>query len=919
MHQPPFPTPLPSPTATRVVFLAALVVALAWPARAAAPAVDSDEVLAFTDRHCSACHNDVDREGGLDLTTLPYDPARPENSEIWVKVHDKLAAGEMPPAGERQPSAAEMGRFVAGLESSLVAGERERLVASGRAVQRRLNRSEYENALRDLLQLPWIQVRDQLPEDGEAFRFNKAGGALDVSFVHLARYMGAAGQALRESIAGQLVRPPTTVTRYYARQDTSMTHRFFPAVFNGVPDRLKFPVLGLTPQPLIRQKRAPFTVGDSDPQTRELEAVGWTHSNYVTGFASNWNSFAAPVSGRYRVRFSGYTLWVGGGGHHQIFANGRDEVGRPGPRFWFKPDYDTVFPGRRNEPITVYAEGGTMNRRIGEFDLTPEPSVQEAGDVWLITNENLVTDSARFYRSRPTGYQGGFTNPLAQRDGIPGVAFRWMEVEGPLYDESSGAGYRLLFGNLPLRRAATGEPGVLVEVAAEREAPDRNGRQRARTKEIKVAVIPDDAPRDADRLLRNFMAKAYRRRVEETEVERFLTLYRQLFDGGRGFADAMLATYTAVLASPEFVFVREEPGRLDDQALASRLALFLWNSVPDAALRARADRGELQRSDVLAAEAARLLADPRSERFVAAFLDYWLDLRKMEDTTPSHTLYNDYYLDESLAEAAVAESRLTFAELLQRNLPSRHVVDSDFTFLNARLAAHYGIPGVEGVAMRKVALPKDSVRGGFLTQASVLKVTANGTTSSPVVRGRWMTERIMGQDLPPPPASVPAVEPDIRGTITIRQQLDKHRADESCAVCHRQIDPPGFALESFDVMGGWRERYRANAVNGVAETGFGRNGWPYSFSLALPVDSSGQLPDGRRFRDVRDFKRLLLTDERQLARNLARQLSIFATGARVHFSDRAAIEQILNAAQPSDYGVRSIIDALIQSDLFRHK
>ena len=177
----------------------------------------------------------------------------------------------------------------------------------------------------------------------------------------------------------------------------------------------------------------------------------------------------------------------------------------------------------------------------------------------------------------------------------------------------------------------------------------------------------------------------------------------------------------------------------------------------------------------------------------------------------------------------------------------------------------------------------------------------------------------MGYELPPPPASVPAVEPDIRGAVTIRQQLDKHRADESCAVCHRKIDPAGFALESFDVLGGWRERYRANVVDGTAEIGFGRNGWPYAFSLALPVDSSGQLPDGRRFRDVRDFKRLLLEDERQIARNLARQLSIFATGARVHFSDRDAIEQILTAAQPGGYGVRSIIDALIQSDLFRHK
>jgi hypothetical protein len=914
------PIPHQAPAAIESLLLVvALGIGAALPGRAAAPSLAGDEVSAFTDRHCSACHNDVDREGGLDLTTLAYDPAGPENFETWVKVHDKLQAGEMPPRGERRPSPADLRRFLSRLESGLVTHERERIAGQGRALQRRLNRSEYENALRDLLHLPWIQVRDQLPEDGEAFRFNKLGGALDVSFVHMARYMGAAGQAMREAIAVQLVRPPTTLTRYPAREDTAMTRRFFPAVFNGVPDRLKFPVLGLTPQPLIRQKRAPFTVGESDPQTREIEAVGWTHSNYVTGFASNWNSFAAPISGRYRVRFSGYTLWVGGGGHHQIFAHGRDEVGRPGPRYWFKPDFDALFPGRRNEGIVVYAEGGIMNRRIGEFDITPEPSVREVGEVWLVTNENLVTDASRFYRSRPTGFRGGFTNPLAQRDGMPGVAFRWMEVEGPLYDESSDAGYRLLFGHLPLRRVGAGEPGVLVEIAAERGPPDRNGRQPTHFKEVRVDVAPENARQDAERLLRNFMAKVYRRPVQEGEVQRFLGLFRQRFDAGLGFADSMLAGYTAVLASPEFVYIREEPGRLDDHALATRLSLFLWNSLPDAALRQRAERGELRRPGVLKAEAARLLADPRSDRFVDAFLDYWLDLRKMEETTPSHLLYNDYYLDESLTEAAVAETRLTFGELLERNLPARHIVDSDFAFLNERLAAHYAIPGVEGVAMRKVALPAGSVRGGLLTQASILKVTANGTTTSPVLRGRWITERIMGIDLPPPPASVPAVEPDIRGAVTIRQQLDRHRADESCARCHRKIDPAGFALESFDVMGGWRERYRASATAGIAEPGFGRNGWPYVFHLALPVDSSGQLPDGRRFGDVRDFKRLLLEDERQIARNLARQLSIFATGAPVHFSDRESIEQILTAARPDDYGVRSMVEALIQSDLFRNK
>jgi hypothetical protein len=291
----------------------------------------------------------------------------------------------------------------------------------------------------------------------------------------------------------------------------------------------------------------------------------------------------------------------------------------------------------------------------------------------------------------------------------------------------------------------------------------------------------------------------------------------------------------------------------------------------------------------------------------------------MEDTTPSTTLYNDYYLDDALTEAAVLETRLFFTELLQRNLPSRNLVDSDFTYLNGRLAVHYGLEGVDGAAMRRVALPQGSLRGGFITQASVLKVTANGTTTSPVLRGKWITERIMGHDIPQPPAAVPAVEPDIRGAVTIRQQLDKHRADESCAVCHRKIDAPGFALESFDVMGGWRDRYRATAIHVAPVPGFGKNGWPYAYYLALPAESYGEMPDGRPFKDVRDFKRLLLQDETQIARNLARQLSVFATGAPVRFSDRPTIEAMLQRTKPGGYGVRSLVHEIVQSALFRNK
>jgi hypothetical protein len=313
-----------------------------------------------------------------------------------------------------------------------------------------------------------------------------------------------------------------------------------------------------------------------------------------------------------------------------------------------------------------------------------------------------------------------------------------------------------------------------------------------------------------------------------------------------------------------------------------------------------------------------MLEDPKSRRFVEAFLDYWVDLRKMEDTTPSTTLYNDYYLDDALTEATVLETQLYFEDMVRRNLPARHVVDSDFTFLNERLARHYDIPDVTGAKMRRVPLPPESPRGGFLTQASVLKVTANGTTTSPVLRGVWIVERILGIRIPPPPP-VPAVEPDIRGAVTIRQQLAKHSEDASCAACHSKMDPPGFALESFDIFGGWRENYRAVAEDKPAVEGRGKNGQPFEFHYGLPVDAAGTLPDGRPFQDIREFKKLLLEDDVPIARNLASQLIVYATGAPVRFSDRPAVEGILKRAQADAYGTRTLIHEIVQSDLFRNK
>lgn len=793
---------------------------------------------AFLEKHCADCHGPEDPKGGLNLQALKFEPRA---FDRWVTLYDRVRDGEMPPKKKRGPEAAEREAFLATLAGRLEEGDRARAAAEGRSTWRRLNRFEYENSLRDLLDAPWLQVKEILPEDGERHRFNKVGDALDISHVQMAQYLAAAEYALREVLALPAQKPDARTVRYYTRDMGSFARKMKFNEFNRSPERATFPVLGFAGQPEVRAGKIPLT----DPETREQEGLGLVAGAYEP-LEPKFDGFKAPFSGRYRLRLCGHSVWVGPG---------------KGAKWW-TPDLDAVSRGRRSEPITLYSELPPRQlRRLGAFDLQPEPGVVEM-EVWLLKGETIRPDASRLFRSRPPNWH----NPLAEKDGSPGVAYRWLEVEGPLAESWPPAGRRLLLG---------------------------------------------DGGTDPEPLLRGFLRKAYRRPPAEPDVARFLSIIRGALDKGVPYVEALLAGYTAVLCSPGFVCLEEKPGPLEAPALAARLSYFLWNSPPDDALRAAPP-------ERLRAEVDRLLDDPRSRRFTDAFLDYWLDLRRVNATSPDAALYPDYYLDDLLIESATEETQLFFAELIRRDLPARHVVSSDFAMLNERLAAHYGLPPFEGVKLRAVPLPPGSPRGGLLTQASVLKVTANGTTTSPVLRGAWVMERILGKAPPPPPPSVPAVEPDIRGAVTIREQLAKHRNEAACAACHTKIDPAGFALENFDVLGGWRGRYRALGP-GKPAAGFGKNGQPFEFHEGPEVDASGELPGGGAFKDVAELKALLLKDERQIARNLASQLIVYGTGAPVRFGDRAELERILDRAAPGGYGLRSILREIVISDLFRRK
>ena len=294
-----------------------------------------------------------------------------------------------------------------------------------------------------------------------------------------------------------------------------------------------------------------------------------------------------------------------------------------------------------------------------------------------------------------------------------------------------------------------------------------------------------------------------------------------------------------------------------------------------------------------------------------------MKLRQIAANDPDRKLYPEFspYLQDSM----VNETRAYFRELLDKDLDASHIVRSDFAMLNEKLALHYGIPGVSGAALRRVQLPPGSPRGGFLTQGAILKITANGTTTSPVVRGAFVMARILGQPPEPPPPNIPAVEPDVRGTKTIREQLDKHRSDASCASCHAKIDPPGFALEAFDPIGGFRARYRSIGEGDPAPRGLIDPFIGIGFKLGPPVDASGALADERKFKNIAELQALLAADAPRLLKNLAQQFTIYATGRDVSFSDRDELAALVERTQKKGGGLRTLLHELVRSNLFQTK
>jgi hypothetical protein len=552
-------------------------------------------------------------------------------------------------------------------------------------------------------------------------------------------------------------------------------------------------------------------------------------------------------------------------------------------------------------PFAVYAGPGGFPQVleiVTVLEAPPgKPSVVEA-DVYFHTRGNSdLGGGGDMFRLVPLGLGVPVPkNHQASQCKGPGLAVQKVEIEEPEWPNPQVS--RLLADFSPETLTALGKPPSWLK---------KNDLRGQFLTELETTVR-----RIGPLFFRRDLADGETRALMQLAIDRYETVGATMNPLKGAFSEVM----TALLTAPDFLCHIEKPGLLDDFALASRLSYFLWNSCPDEPLLTAARTRRLRSLQGLRAETERMLADPRSDRFVTGFTDQWLGLWGIDNTTPDKDVYPGY--EELLRHSSLEETRGTFARMLEQDAPVSDVVAPSWALLNERLADHYGLPGVQGQALREVPLSPDAAYGGFLTQAATMKVTANGTVTSPVKRGVWVAERLLGVGIPKPPANIEPISPDTRGATTLREQLALHSQQASCAACHALFDGYGFALESFDVTGRYREHYRV-LDHEVSKLPPGERRGRQLWKEGLPVDAAGVTPDGKKFAGIGELRALLGADPAQLAHGVTRHLLTYATGAAATPVDDPAIDAIVKSTAASGYGLRSLVHAVVQSDVFRSK
>ena len=761
-----------------------------------------------------------------------------------------LNAGEMPPEGEPRPSLVEATKVVEWIEHERLRAEIAR--NDRRVVLRRMNQHEYNNTIRDLVGVNF-KPGDQFPEDPPAAGFDNNGGALTISPLHLELYLKAAHQILERVM-------PTTPPRKPIKWRFNMPGRLNLADgWIGMPDQFGKPVRvavnSHTPAPL----RNNMVVLDRPVWNRACEL----------------HHFFFPGEGEYVIRVRAAQWQPSRQEIVEVGVKHRSENYRK----HFETDRAYHYgPPRMKVRTTI------SNDVLDTFDV---PAPENAPDVYEVR--------AHFPRKARGQIDGIKISSVYTIDTVaynveshqdfpyPRLLIDWIELEGPFWD--SGPKQRILF-----------------------DSPSSGNEVRYATE-----------------VLTRFMTRAYRRPVTDEEVQRRLALFQKVRPNKPSFEEAIKVPLMAVLSSPHFLYLVEpesfnaEPeataasdseavasgSALNDYELASRLSYFLWSSMPDDELFALAEQGKLADPKTLTSQVDRMLADEKAESFVKNFSGQWLGTRQVGSNRPARQIFGRY--DDHLELSFIRETEAFFAHILQNDRPVTDFIRSDYVLTNERLARFYGFPGIRGDHMRVVQPPAAAHRGGVLTQGTVLSVTSNGTRTSPVWRGVWILENLLGDPPPPPPPNagdIPPAKEDL-SKVSLRKRLRLHRDNPQCARCHNKIDPLGFALENFDAAGGWR----------TVET----QGQQIHAAQDDPViDPSAQLPDGTRFSGIDGLQRELLKRREQFYACLARKLMIYALGRDLGFGDQESVDQAV-VAMRDDPTLRTLIKHIVTSELFRKK
>ena len=772
-------------------FAAALIPVSAAGQSASGAGVDGQ---ALVDRYCVTCHNDRLETGGFSFEPLDVSNVA-AHPEAWEKVVRKLRAGAMPPRPRPRPDQGTYDGFRAWLEGELDA-EAAAYPNPGRTETfHRLSRTEYRNAVRDLLALD-VGVDDLLPADDTSYGFDNIAGVLGVSPTLMERYLSAARKISRLAVASPV--PSPTADTFRVASDLGQDRRM---------ERLPFGTRG--------------------------------------GMVVDYNF---PEDAEY------------------VF-----EILPDGPLRIEPHDLEVTIDGERIALLTV---GKTPDPDDPRGLYTPQIETLEVRTPVTAGPHEIGVAFLRKTSAEPEGirklYLRPFTGEGSGGDSRYQPYVESLTIAGPY--ESSGA------------RPVEGTPSR-ERIFTCRSAPGAAAEEAACAREI----------------LSRLARLAYRRPVIDDDVERLLTFYDRGRAGG-SFDTGIEMALRRLLVSPEFLFrVERDPEgvaagehyRVSDLELASRLSFFLWSSIPDDELLDVAERRELSVPEVFEAQVERMLADPRSEALVGNFAGQWLTLRNAAAVQPDEDEFPDF--GEGLRRAFRRETELLFGSILREDRSTLDLLDADYTFVNERLAQHYGIPNVRGSHFRRVALA-DEARGGLLGHGSILTVTSYANRTSPVNRGKWVLENILGTPPPPPPPDVPDLETAEGGqALSMREAMEQHRANPVCASCHRLMDPLGLSLENFDAIGRWRGRSETRSA----------------------IDASGELPDGTPFDGPAGLKAALLRHPDRFVTTVTEKLLTYALGRGIEYYDAPAVRAIVRDAAGDGYRLSSLVKGVVRSAPFQ--